>query len=190
MNYIGTSLKTSKKRLKFIIFFLIFSLIISFIIYNKFNSRELLNEIKNLNLYLKNPLNFIFIHIIYISILIMSSFTITCIILFPLYFLYESISLFFNIFIFFRLYKLKGLIFSICYITFTKLIYLILIFILIKTLFNLIKALSNKNSDEFKYSLTKNIKKAYLIIFLIIINDIFIYLFSNNILLKLIFIIN
>ena len=58
MNNLRTSLKSNKKIIKIILFLLLLSFIISFIIYQKYDSQTLISELKSIDTYLKNNLNF------------------------------------------------------------------------------------------------------------------------------------
>ena len=189
MNNLRTSLKSNKKIIKIILFLLLLSFIISFIIYQKYDSQTLISELKSLDTYLKNNLNYIYIHIIIVSFLILATFTVIGIIILPIYIIFELICLNFTIFSFLSAFKIKGLIYSFCYIGITKLVYIILLLFLMKKLYLFLKSLKVKDLEEFKFTFFKTSKGIILIIFFIIINDLLIYFFAHKILAKLLFII-
>lgn len=195
MNNLGTCLKRNKKMLKFLALFCLLGLLIGFIMYKKIDNLEVLEEIKNISNNLKNnKINFILIHFIIISILITSSITVIGLLLFPLYFLFESISISYSIFLFTSAFKFNGLIYSIFYNILAKGLYLILMFLIFKKILNIAKYLKdliiNKKSIDIKYPLTKNIQALIICIAIIFVNDILIYVFLNKILIKLLFILN
>ena len=194
MNKIKTSFKKYQNLLKYLGLLSLLGFLIGFLIYKKIDNHLLIAEIKNIANYLStNHLNYILTHFIAISILLTCSLTVIGLILFPLYFLIECISLSYNIFIFTEIYHFKGLIFSILYIIITKIIFIILLLCifqkLIKTIKNIIKIYTNKEDINHKYSLLKNIKAVIIYLLFIFLNDILIYIIGSKILLKLTFII-
>lgn len=194
MNKIKTSFKKYQNLLKYLGLLSLLGFLIGFLIYKKIDNHLLIAEIKNIANYLStNHLNYILTHFITISILLTCSLTVIGLILFPLYFLIECISLSYNIFIFTEIYHFKGLIFSILYIIITKTIFIILLLCifqkLIKTIKNIIKIYTNKEDINHKYSLLKNIKAIIIYLLFIFLNDILIYIIGSKILLKLTFII-
>ncbi len=194
MAKINSIIKKNKKFIKFISFFMLLGFLISFVIYKEIDKIHVLDEIKNLSNYLtENHINYIPIHFIIVSCLICSSILLIGLILIPIYLLYESICLGFNIFTFISLYHFKGFIYGIFYLLLTKGLYLILIILIIKKIFNIIKQLLafflHKQDINFKILFLKNLKSIITYIILIFINDIIIYFFANTILLKLLFII-
>lgn len=189
-----TNLKKHQNLLKAIIIILVIGFIISFLLYNKMDNSKVINEIKNIEEYLNsNNINFIILHLLSVSILITCSITVIGLVIFLIYLLFEIVSIFYNLLIFCAAFKLKGFIFSIFYLILTKLIYLILLFIIFQKLYTIIKYLitsyTNKNSSEAKFIIIKNLKKIIICLLGLFINDLLIYFFANDILLKLTFLI-
>ena len=91
------------------------SLFISFILYHHLNNELIINEITNINTYLSNSLNLLPLHFIFLGILLSLSLIGLSIFIFPIYILFESICLNYNLFIFYHIFKFKGLIFSLIY---------------------------------------------------------------------------
>lgn len=195
MNQIRTSLKKNQKQIKWILFFLFLSFLISYIFFKKVDQSLLIEEIKNIPNYLQNNhINYLFLHFIILAILIASSITIIGFLLFPIYFLFEFSCVFYNILIFTNIYHLSGLLYGILYAILTKLVYLVLLLIIFKKGYDLIKVgiryLTNKNDTELKSYIIKSGKRIIVYILAIFMNDILIYLFANRLLLKLLFIIH
>ncbi len=191
MNNLRTSPIFKKKYVKIFSFIYLISLIISFILYSKLNNPTILDNIKNITQYLNtNHINFIFNHLIIISIFLISSIFLIGIIIFPLYFLFELITINFNLIVLFNIYKLKGLIFGFIYTFLTKFIYLIFILLIYKKLIKILKQFISKNSsDSLTIFLKKNIISIFIYLIIIFLNDLLIYLFLTKILSKLLFII-
>lgn len=190
MNIIGTSIKNHKNLLKFLITFIILGILISFLLFNKFENKDIIISIKNIEEHLQNNhINFLIAHFTTISIMLTSSLTIIGVIVFPIYFLYEIISINYNILIFIKAYHFAGLIYGILYNFLTKFVFLFLLILLFKKVINIIKAIFNSNETITLYSLNKNIKAIIYLIIGLIINDFLIYLFTSKILEKLLFII-
>lgn len=194
MNKVRTSLKNNKNLLKVLGLILLLGLLIGFLIYKKMDNTTLISEIKNIESYLyNNHLNYTLMHFIIISIMLTCSLTGVGLLIFPIFFLFESISISYNIFIFTEIYHFKGLIYSFLYTIITKTIFIILLLCifkkLIQTLKNIIKIYTNKETINYKYSILKNIKALILYLLFIFMNDILIYIIGNKLLLKLTFII-
>ena len=130
-------------------------------------------------------LNFIGIHLFTISILFLCSIFIISLPVNTIYIFYNGISLGFITNIFFVLNGIKGILFSIIYIFFTKTVFIIFLFILLKTLIKIsiriFKYLIFKNKDEV-YLIFRLYKKVLLCIGIILTNDITIYFLGNSIL--------
>ncbi len=176
------------KYLKPILIFSLLGFILSFFIYHNINNDSLINEINSLS-FLDNNLNLLPLHFIFLGILLSFSFIGLCFIIFPLYFLFEIICIFYNFFIFFHIFKFNGLIFSLIYNILLKSIYISLLLIIFKQLFKLTKDILNtlKYNSEKNYNFQKRIKIIAICIILIILNDILIYFFGAKILTKLSF---
>ncbi|MDE5539592.1 MAG: hypothetical protein K2J20_03820, partial [Bacilli bacterium] len=90
---IGTSLKNNQSFLKVLGLIMLLGLLIGFLIYKKMDNANLITELQNIDQYLKNNhLNYIFMHFIIISIMLTCSLTCIGLIIFPIFFLFESIS--------------------------------------------------------------------------------------------------
>ena len=77
MNIIGTSIKNHKNLLKFLITFIILGILISFLLFNKFENKDIIISIKNIEEHLQNNhINFLIAHFTTISIMLTSSLTI------------------------------------------------------------------------------------------------------------------
>lgn len=190
MKKIGNVLKRHRKLVKVIILFVLLSLIISFIIFKRVDDTKLISEIKNIDeLLLNHKINYILPHFI-IMALLFSSFCIGLgLILFPLYILFELVSVGYNIIIFSSIFKFRGFIYAIFYNILTKALYIFLICLLFKKLIEFLKVIiaifSNKEDISSKYLLKLKIKKIIIVTSFILLNDILIYLFANRILMKL-----
>jgi len=195
MNYLGTSIKNNNKYIKFVVFLLFLGCLIGFVLYHSIDNTLVHDEIVNISSYItQNNINFFFIHLLFISLLIISSFTLIGIILFPLYLVFESISIIYNILSFISVYKFRGFIYSLLYNLFSKGLFLLLVILIFKIILDslnlVITRLKHKNLQENKANLFRNVKKVIFYFLLILINDFLIYLFLNDILAKFIFIIN
>ncbi len=190
MNNLRIYLKKYSKILKLISISLILGLIIGFFIYNKIDNTYIFEELTNIkDLLSNNHLNYLLFHFIIISLLITSSLTLIGSISFIIYFLFEGISISYNLLTLSHIYHFKGLIYSFLYIIITKLIFLILLIYIFIRIINIIKLLLIKKEINFKTSIYYHIKRMMLAILFIFINDFLIYLFGHIILSKLLFII-
>ncbi len=192
MNIFKTSFKNNQQVLKFLGLIALLGLLIGFLISKKLDNTGLIADLKNLDTYLNgNHLNFILLHFITISVLLTCSLTGIGLIMFPLFFLFESVSLSYNVFIFMQVYHFKGLIFSLFFSIITKTVFLILLISIFKKIIfifrNIIKTFTSKEED-IKYSIFKNVKTILLYFLFIIINDILLYFIGSKLLLKLTFI--
>ncbi|MBE6154202.1 MAG: hypothetical protein E7163_01325 [Firmicutes bacterium] len=192
---IRTSLKNNKMYIKFILILLFLGFLIGLILYSKLDNSNVLNELKNITILLKNnKINFILTHSVTIIVLIATSLVIIGLFLFPVYIIYEGISISYCIISFASIYKFNGILYGFMYSFFTKGIFLVLLAILYKKILKLFKLLlhyfKNKNINEIKNVIISNIKCILIQIFLIFLNDLIIYLFINKVLSWLAFIIN
>lgn len=190
MNRNVLSTKKYQKSRKYFILATCLCLVISIVLFYKINNTFLLNELKNIEELLKNNhINFLLMHFITLAIFLFSSLTIIGLLLFPFYFLFEGICIFFNIIMFTRVFFFKGFIYSLMYISITKAIYLILLYFIFKKLLCMIRAIAlikmEKSKIDLKEIVHKNIKPLACYILLIFLNDLFLYCFGNKILLKL-----
>ncbi len=190
MNF-TTTIKINKKYLKFLTILLCLGLIISFIIYKKIDNTLIIEEIKDIPSFLSTPINYIFIHFIFLSILLTCSFFGLGFIIIPLYIILEITCIFYNLFIFFNVFKFNGLFFGIIYNIITKGVYLFILIIILKNLLNLSKRQINRFINQKNNDNTLDYLKNCSIYFIIIlVNDIIIYFFAHKILLNLAFLIN
>lgn len=154
---------------------------------------SLIPELENFSTYFQtNHLNFILSHFLTISILITSSLTLIGLILFPIYFLYLGFILSFNISSLTHIFGLNGFIFSLIYLLITKMLYIAIISFIFRKILNIVHLLKkyffNKEAN-LSYGLKKNFCLLYFSLFLIFLNDLFIYIFGSKILQKLAFLI-
>lgn len=184
MYFIKNSLKNNKKYFNLFLTLLFLGFFIGFILTKKIDLTPILENIKSLETYLNtNSINFLSSHIIILIILTLSSLTIIGLLLFPLNIIYEGVCIYFNIYIFTKLYKLNGVLYGLIYITITKGIYLILMVIIFKEMLNLLKRIiTQKEKSAKRVLITKSIKKIFTYEILIIINDILIYLIGSKLL--------
>lgn len=184
MYFIKNSLKNNKKYFNLLLTLLFLGFFIGFILTKKIDLTPILENIKSLETYLNtNSINFLSSHIIILIILTLSSLTIIGLLLFPLNIIYEGVCIYFNIYIFTKLYKLNGVLYGLIYITITKGIYLILMVIIFKEMLNLLKRIiTQKEKSAKRVLITKSIKKIFTYEILIIINDILIYLIGSKLL--------
>lgn len=184
MNSIKISLKNNKKFIKIILLLLLIGFFIGFLLSKKLESEVVIEEIKSIESYLNtNRINFLSNHILTLIILSISSIFIIGLIFFPISIIYEGICLYFNTYIFTQVFNFKGLLYSIIYNTLTKGIYLLLLIIIFKKIIILIKRmLAKNNQNEKKTLILKSLKQISICTFLIILNDILIFLIGNKIL--------
>ena len=195
MNYLRTSIKNNKKYFKFLIFLFLLGFLIGFMLYKKLDNDLFLKEIKNISTYLsQNNLNYILIHLVFLSLLIVSSVSIIGFVLFPFYIVFESVSITYNILSFTSVFKLNGFIYGLLYNLLSKGVFILFLLLIFKKIIDNMKSLiyffKNRNSQDFYNNIFNNIKKVGLYLLIIIVNDVLIYLFLNLILSKLVFIIN
>jgi len=192
MNRLGTSFKLDKNLLKGLLLFIFISFLISFLLFNKIDNSSIISQVSNITEYLNNQnINYILIHFIIISVLLTCSFTIVGIIIFPIYLLYEILTINYSIFIFVKVFHFSGFIYGLIYNILTKSVFIILLFMLFKKIINIYKKFILKEDDKsLSYSINKNLKAILTIIIGILLNDLLIYLISSKILLKLAFIIS
>lgn len=186
---IKNTLINNKKELKQLLFLLFIGFLFGLLIIRKLNINPILEEIKNIDIYIKeNSINFLSSHFIVISLLIISSLFIIGVILFPVYLLYESTCILFNIYTLSMVYKLNGFAYSILYNIITKLILMIMLLKIFKSLIKIGKTIIKKEKNK-KEIIIKYLKQAFIYFSIIIINDFLLYFLGNKILSMLLFII-
>ena len=91
MNHSLIRIFKNSKYQKFLIFITILSLIISFLLFKKLNNTLIFKDLTNLTIILKNNhLNYFFLHLLTITILILTSFIGLSILIIPLYLIFEE----------------------------------------------------------------------------------------------------
>lgn len=170
-----------KKYLLFTILILIMGIICGIIYYYNFDSiikNNILSSITIDNISINNILK----HFIILLIIFISSFFIVGSFLSIFYLFFEGLAIGFTSSIFTIKYGIKGFIYSILYNTYSRLLFLILLILLIYKILNISKnivyILFTKNSYQYKVLIRNKIKSSLLLILFILIIDIVIYLFS------------
>lgn len=184
----------NKQFLVFVSAILIMGILSGILYYYSLDQSIKDNVIITMNSFNVSGINNILRHVVILSIITVSS---MLIIGFPLslfYLYYEGIGIGFTLTVFTILSGMKGLLYSIIYIIFTKALFIFLLFISIKKILNISKLIVNymvnKNSEKIKSNLIYNFKNLIYVILLIILNDIIIYFFSDNVLNLFAFLIN
>lgn len=178
---------SSKQILLFLIMILIFGIFTGFLFYSFQNDTTKTTILSNLtNLFSKNvfSINDIFIHLLVYLIILILAFIFLAIPVLTIYIFFEGISIGFVLSIFLNLYKFKSLIYFFGYTVIIKLLFILLLFILFIKLITFTK-------DYFKHLKNKNttyinsLKKCFIILAILFINDLFIYFVGNKILILL-----
>lgn len=186
---VKNTLINNKKELKYLGILLFLGFLFGFLILKKLNINPILEEIKNINIYInENHINFLNPHFLIISLLTILSLFIVGIILFPIYLIYESICIFINIYTLTMVYKLNGFVYSILYNIITKLIFMIMLLKIFKVLIKIGKTIIKKEQNK-KEIITKYLKKVFIYFSIIIVNDFILYLLGSKILSIFLFII-
>lgn len=187
MRTIWTSLKKHKSLLLFISVLFLFGFITGILFYFKQEASvkesillSLANLFQNNVFTIKN----IFYHFI---ILIVICATLFCFIGLPilvLYIFFEGITIGFIVPIFFSLFKINAIWYFLLYFFLVKFLFVFFLFMLfvksIHYLKNYILCLKKKS-----YAFIKNLKYIVILIFIILINDLFVYFVSNRLLILL-----
>ena len=192
MKQIRTSLNLSKRQKQFLLIIFFLGILIGFLLYKKIDQSLVIDNIINIEDTLENNrINFIFIHLIVLSILIASSTLMIGIVLFPFYFIMEIASVTYSILCFSNAFQLSGIIYGLIYNLITKGVYLLLFVILAKKLTKLIKNnITSWKKRENQQLDWKEYKMIALFSLSILVDDLFLYLLGSEILLKLSFIIS
>lgn len=102
------------------------------------------------------------------------------------YLFYEGFSIGFTLGLFLMSFKIKGLLFYLIFIISSKLIYLVVMLyfsvMCIRFIWEILEALVYKNKENLYKNIIYHFYRFVIILFILIINSIFIFLFSNNIL--------
>ena len=192
MKQIRTSLNLSKKQKQFLLIILFLGILIGFLLYKKIDQSLVIDNITNIESTLENNrINFLFMHLIVLSLLIASSTLMIGIILFPIYFIMEIATITYSILCFSNAFQISGVLYGIIYNIITKGFYIILLIILTKNIYKIAKMniTTWKNKENHQID-SKEYKKIAILSLSILVYDLFLYLLGSKILLKLSFIIS
>ena len=192
MKQIRTSLNLSKKQKQFLLIILFLGILIGFLLYKKIDQSLVIDNITNIESTLENNrINFLFMHLIVLSLLIASSTLMIGIILFPIYFIMEIATITYSILCFSNAFQISGVLYGIIYNIITKGFYIILLIILTKNIYKIAKMniTTWKNKENHQID-SKEYKKIAILSLSILVYDLFLYLLGSEILLKLSFIIS
>ena len=192
MKQIRTSLNLSKKQKQFLLIILFLGILIGFLLYKKIDQSLVIDNITNIESTLENNrINFLFMHLIVLSLLIESSTLMIGIVLFPIYFIMEIATITYSILCFSNAFQISGVLYGIIYNIITKGFYIILLIILTKNIYKIAKmnitTWKNKGNHQID---SKEYKKIAILSLSILVYDLFLYLLGSKILLKLSFIIS
>lgn len=164
-----------------VIFLIILSIIFGIFIFNKLSDNTLKFIINNANNLNYMTLKTILFHIILLSLSFLLSFAGIGIIFLLIYLFFEGVVVGFMTTYFISLYKMQGIVYSIVYIAIYKILIIFLIIILsfkcLKIFSITIKYLKKEKAD-----LTKTIINSVIIIIIILVYDVILLLFGENIL--------
>ena len=192
MKQIRTSLNLSKKQKQFLLIILFLGILIGFLLYKKIDQSLVIDNITNIESTLENNrINFLFMHLIVLSLLIASSTLMIGIVLFPIYFIMEIATITYSILCFSNAFQISGVLYGIIYNIITKGFYIILLIILTKNNYKIAKMniTTWKNKENHQID-SKEYKKIAILSLSILVYDLFLYLLGSKILLKLSFIIS
>lgn len=192
MKQIRTSLNLSKKQKQFLLIILFLGILIGFLLYKKIDQSLVIDNITNIESTLENNrINFLFMHLIVLSLLIASSTLMIGIVLFPIYFIMEIATITYSILCFSNAFQISGVLYGIIYNIITKGFYIILLIILTKNIYKIAKMniTTWKNKENHQID-SKEYKKIAILSLSILVYDLFLYLLGSEILLKLSFIIS
>ena len=176
-----------KKQLRVAFILLFLGITLGFLFYIKIDSTSIIEQIKNIDSYLKEtPINFILVHILTLFFLMSVSFSFVGIFLFALYFIWEFACITYACFIFANVFGLMGFLYGIIYNIVIKLLFLILLVIIFKKIYFFLK---NKNNKDLSLILKKKKLEIIFCLITIFVYDIILYFIGNEILLKFIFIV-
>ncbi len=175
------------KRNKYLFIFLCVLLFISFIsgiiIYLNIDNNvklDLINNILNIKESLiNNRINNIFSHFLIVILIVLLSFSCLGYFLGLFYLFYEGMSISFTFMFLCQIKGLKGLIFILLYDLLFKIVYLILIFMLLIKLFYIFRTIIRYFIYKSNIYIKNTLISVFIIVILIVINDILIYFLSN-----------
>ena len=174
-----------KKLIKYkkiiVLFIITRSILFGILIYNRLSDDSinlLINNSSKLR-YINSKI--ILFHLILLAISFILSFIGIGIIILLLYLFFEGVTIGFMLSYFLSVYKIKGIVYSVSYILIYKSLMIFLLIILIfkylKLFRIIVKYIKNK-----QINISKTIMNSIIIIFTIIINDLFLILFGKNLL--------
>ena len=175
------------KRNKYLFIFLCGLLFISFIsgiiIYLNIDNNvklDLFNNVFNIKESLiNNRINNIFNHLFVVILIVLLSFSCLGYFLGLFYLFYEGMSISFTFMFLCQIKGLKGLIFILLYDLLFKIVYLILIFMLLIKLFYIFRTIIRYFIYKSNIYIKNTLISVFIIVLLIVINDILIYFLSN-----------
>ena len=175
------------KRNKYLFIFLCGLLFISFIsgiiIYLNIDNNvklDLFNNVFNIKESLiNNRINNIFSHLFIVILIVLLSFSCLGYFLGLFYLFYEGMSISFTFMFLCQIKGLKGLIFILLYDLLFKIVYLILIFMLLIKLFYIFRTIIRYFIYKSNIYIKNTLISVFIIVLLIVINDILIYFLSN-----------
>ena len=133
-----------------------------------------------------DKVNNITTHIIIISLIVILSFFIIGLPIAFFYLFYEGLAIGFSFIVYYKVKKFKGIILALIYNLIYKFIFLFLLFIfifkIIDIIYNILRYLFYKKTDEIKVIIFNKVKNTLMIIFLLILNDIVIFFAGPHIL--------
>lgn len=171
-----------KKYLLFTLIILLISFICGIIYYYNFDSvikSNILESININNISINNTLK----HLIILVILFISSFLVIGSTLSIFYLYFEGLSIGFTTSVLINKYGTKGILYTIIYNTYSSILYIILLIILlykfIRISKNIIYILFTKNNYLYKVDLINKVKSSSILIVIIFLVDLVIYFFSK-----------
>lgn len=187
MTSIWTSLKKHKSLFLFISILFLFGLVTGILFYFKQEasvketiSLSLANLFQNNVFTIKN----VFYHFIILVVICSTLFCFIGVPLLILYIFFEGITIGFILPIFFALFKINALLYFLLYFILVKFLFVFFLFLLFVKSFYYLKTyllcLKRKN-----YDFMKNLKYIVILIFIILLNDLFVFFVSNRILILL-----
>ena len=176
-----------KKQLRVGVIILLLGVFLGFLFYIKLDSTTVLEQIKNIDTYLQDThINFIWLHILILFFLFSVSFSLAFLFFFAIYFIWETACASYACFIFMNAFGFMGLFFGIFYNIVIKFVFLILLLVIFKKLYFLLK---NRNHSELGQIIRKTKLEIAFFFILILVYDVFLYFMGSEILLKLTFLV-
>ena len=193
MKYLGTSLKLNRKQIKILGVILFLGVFIGYLLYKKIDASLITEDITNICDHLQNThLNFIFIHVVVLCVLIATSLVGVGIFLLPLYFVWELACVSYSVFIFQNVFGVSGLIYGLLYNIIIKMVYFLCLFLIFKNVLMLFKRRIcglYHGEDKQVFLASKQYRVILINVGIILIYDILLHFLGNQILAKLCFLI-